>query len=263
MSVVAFACAQNPAAPRPPRAQSTVGSQGPMPVHEAFYPVAIESGGTLFVQNCAFCHGKDASGGESGPDLTRSKLVSSDVNGEKIGAVVRNGRVEKGMPRFNLPDTDIMSLVAFVHSQPDKAMSQTGVRKGVEDSDLQTGDVEAGKTYFNGAGTCSTCHSPTSDLAGVATRFQGLKLEEEMLYPRDAKSKVTVTTRAGKVLTGSLAYLDEFTVALVDANGVYHSWPEIDVKYKVDAPAKAHAALFSKYTDADIHNLMAYLQTLR
>jgi cytochrome c oxidase cbb3-type subunit 3 len=262
LAVVAVGYTQSPARPssQPVR---TVGTQGPLPVHEAFGPAAIENGQSLFQQNCAFCHGKDAGGGESGPDLTRSKLVSSDTKGENIGPVVKNGRIEKGMPRFNLPDSDIISLVAFVHSQQDKAMSQTGVRKGVDVSDLQTGNVDAGKAYFNGPGTCSTCHSPTGDLAGVATRYQGLKLEQQMLYPRDAKSKVTVTTGDGKTLTGPLAYIDEFTVALVDADGVYHSWPTIAVKYKVDAPAKAHVELFSKYTDADIHNLMAYIQTLK
>jgi cytochrome c oxidase cbb3-type subunit 3 len=256
---LAFAQSPSPAA----RPQSTIGSQGALPVHESYTPAVIESGGSLFQQNCAFCHGKDAGGGESGPDLTRSKFVSSDVKGENIGEIIRNGRTDKGMPRFGLSEAEVTSLVAFVHSQQDKAMSQTGTRKGVDVSDLQTGNVEAGKQYFNGAGTCATCHSPAGDLAGIASRYQGLKLEQQMLYPRDAKSKVTVTPASGKTLTGKLAYLDEFTVALIDSSGTYRSWPTVDVKYKVDAPAKAHVELFDKYTDADIHNLMAYLQTLR
>jgi cytochrome c oxidase cbb3-type subunit III len=262
LAIATFTYAQNPAAAGA-RPRSSVGSQGPLPVHEPYAPAVIESGGSLFQQNCAFCHGKDAGGGESGPDLTRSKLVSSDVKGEAIGNVIKNGRMEKGMPQFNLPDAEVTSLVAFIHSQQDKAMSQTGTRKGVDEADLQTGNAEAGKQYFNGAGTCATCHSATGDLAGIASRYQGLKLEEQMLYPKDAKSKVTVTTSSGKVLTGQMAYLDEFTVALVDSTGQYHSWPVINVKYKVDAPAKAHVDLLSKYTDTDIHNLMAYIQTLR
>jgi cytochrome c oxidase cbb3-type subunit 3 len=262
LAIATFSYAQNPAAGAS-RSRGAVGSQGPLPVHELYAPAVIESGGSFFQQNCAFCHGKDAGGGESGPDLTRSKLVSSDVKGEAIGNVIKNGRVEKGMPRFNLADAEVTSLVAFIHSQQDKAMSQTGTRKGVDEADLQTGNVEAGKQYFNGTGTCATCHSATGDLAGVASRYQGLKLEEEMLYPKDATSKVTVTTPSGKVMAGQMAYLDEFTVALIDSTGQYRSWPVVNVKYKVDAPAKAHVDLFSKYTDADIHNLMAYLQTLR
>ncbi len=83
-----------------------------------------------------------------------------------------------------------------------------------------------------------------------------------MLYPRNAKSEVTVTSASGEKLSGTLAYLDEFTVALRDANGIYHSWPASRVHYTVHAPVEAHVELFSKYTDDDIHNLMAYLQTL-
>lgn len=240
-----------------------VGSQGPLPVHKAYTAQQIDSGGSLFQQNCAFCHGRDAGGGESGPDLTRSKLVSSDKDGENIGPVIRNGRLDRGMPKFNLGDAEVTSLIAFIHSQQDKAMSQTGNRKGVDTSDLQTGNVEAGKKYFNGAGTCSKCHSPVGDLAGVATRYEGLKLEQQMLYPRNAKAKVTVTPRHGKAMTGTLAFQDEFTIALTDSEGIYHSWHTTDVTYKVDAPFKAHVELFDKYTDDDIHNLMAYIQTLR
>ena len=259
----AFAYSQRPAG-APVRPQPSVGSQGPMPVHEVFSQAAISSGGSLFQQNCAFCHGRDAGGGESGPDLTRSKLVATDKNGENISVIVKNGRIEKGMPRFkNLAEADMNSIVAFIHSQQDKAMSQTGTRKGVDVSDLQTGNAEDGKTYFNGAGGCAKCHSATGDLAGLATRYEGLKLEQQMLYPRGAKSKVSVTFGPGKTMEGTLAFQDEFTVALIDSDGIYHSWNVSDVKFKVDSPVKAHVELFDKYTDADIHNLMAYLQTLR
>ena len=80
-----------------------------------------------------------------------------------------------------------------------------------------------------------------------------------MLYPRRAKSKVMVTLPSGQVIDGTLAYLDEFTVGLTDDSGVYRSWRTRDVRYKVDSPVDAHVELFSKYTDADIHNLAAYL----
>jgi cytochrome c oxidase cbb3-type subunit 3 len=226
-------------------------------------PAVIAAGGSLFQQNCAFCHGRDAGGGETGPDLTRSKLVTADVGGDKIGDVVLHGRPDKGMPAFSFSSEQVAGLAAFIHAQQNKAMAQSGKRKGVDVSDLQTGNVEAGKAYFNGAGGCATCHSPTGDLAGIASRFEGLQLEERMLYPRDVKSKVTVTLPSGEKVAGTLAYLDEFTVGLRDEAGTYRSWRVSDVKYAVDSPVEAHVALFSKYTDDDIHNLMAYLQTLR
>jgi cytochrome c oxidase cbb3-type subunit 3 len=241
----------------------SVGSQGPIPEHAKFTPAQVESGSTLFLQNCAFCHGKDAGGGESGPDLTRSKLVTSDKAGEGIGDVLRNGRVEKGMPRFNLAEADMLSVVAYIHHQQDGALSQTGNRKGVDESDLKTGNAAAGKAYFEGQGGCVKCHSAMGNLAGVATRFTGLALEQQMLYPRNAKATITVKTRSGESLSGPLAYQDEFTVGLTDSTGSYRSWPVGAITYKVEKPADAHVVAMSKYTDDDIHNVLAYIQTLK
>ncbi|MDQ2844448.1 MAG: cytochrome c [Acidobacteriota bacterium] len=237
--------------------------QNAKPAAQSFPPAQVETGQALFLQNCAFCHGRDAGGGETGPDLTRSKLVAEDIKGNKIGPVVQNGRPDKGMPRFALSDPDIASLVAFIHTQKSQAESQVGGRRGVDPEDLQTGNAEAGKQYFNSAGQCSSCHSPTGDLAGVAKRYQGLKLEERMLYPHDAPADVTVTLASGESVTGRLAYRDEFTIGLRDSAGRYRSWPTDQVKYTVNAPAEAHVELLGKYTDGDIHNLMAYLQTLQ
>jgi cytochrome c oxidase cbb3-type subunit III len=227
-------------------------------------PAAEPSNGqSLFLQNCAFCHGRDAGGGEDGPDLTRSKLVGQDVGGDKIGPVVLNGRQEKGMPRFKLGDQEVKDLVAFVHAQKKLAESQKGGRRGVEVADLQTGNVEAGKKYFDGAGKCASCHSPTGDLAGLASRFEGLKLEQRLLYPHGAVANAVVTLQRGEKISGKLAYQDEFTIGVRDTNGWYHSWPVNAVTFTIDASANAHVDLLGKYTDDDIHNLMAYLQTLR
>src|SRR5215475_1503700 len=112
------------------------------------------------------------------------------------------------MPAFNFSNEEIHSLVVFIHRQA--TSSKPGRRRGVDVSDLQTGNVEAGKKYFNGAGGCAKCHSVTGDLAGVASRFEGLQLEQQMLYPKNAKSQVTVTLAMGQTMTGLLAYHDEF-----------------------------------------------------
>jgi cytochrome c oxidase cbb3-type subunit 3 len=248
-----------------PKAQAAAGVKQDVPAAPKLYPPdLVRKGGALFRQDCSFCHGRDAGGGETGPDLTRSELVTHDVGGDKIGQVVRNGRPDKGMPRFDRSDEQIASLAAFIHTQQNRAQARgVGGRKGVDAADLQTGNAEAGKKYFEGAGGCASCHSPSGDLAGIASRLKGLMLEEQMLYPEHAKSKVAVTLASGQTITGTLAYLDEFTVGLVDSAGWYRSWGTSDVKFKIDAPANAHVELFPKYTDDDIHNLMAYLQTLR
>jgi cytochrome c oxidase cbb3-type subunit 3 len=233
------------------------------------YPQAqIDAGQAVFLQNCAFCHGRDAGGGETGPDLTRSTVVAEDVRGDKIGPVVHGGRVDKGMPQFNLADQDLAAVVAFIHDQKTKADSAEGGRQHVTAEDLTTGNAESGKEFFNGAGKCATCHSPTGDLAGVATKYQGLTLLQKMLYPGGgrgaaATAKVTVTVAPGQTVSGMLAYQDEFTIALRDAVGKYHSWPTDRVKFNVDDPMQAHADMLGKYTDEEMHNVLAYLQTLK
>lgn len=243
--------------------RSTVGSQGPIPEHAKFSTEQVEAGSTLFLQNCGFCHGKEAEGGESGPDLTRSKLVSSDKNGEEIGNVIRTGRPNKGMPPFSLGDAQIVNLVAFIHAKQDIAMSQSGNRRGVEESDLHTGDSTAGKRYFEGPGGCTKCHSATGDLAGIATKLSGLRLEMQMLYPRDAKQKISVKTPDGQTLSGTVEYQDEFTIGMRDSAGAYHSWPTKAISFKIDNPLQAHVDALGKYTDDDIHNVLAYIQTLK
>ena len=222
-----------------------------------------KAGATLFQQNCAFCHGRDAMGGETGPDLTQSKLVRKDRTGDEIAKVIHEGRPDNKMPPFNFSEQETRGIIAFIREREGEAVAHPGGRRGVSVEDLQTGNVAAGKRYFEGAGGCVKCHSATGDLAGLASRHEGLELEERMLYPPNVKNHVTVTLPTGKTISGVLAYRDEFTVALTDSNGVHRSWPTSRVRFKIDAPVEAHVELFPKYTDDDIHNLMAYLQTLR
>jgi mono/diheme cytochrome c family protein len=245
--------------PAPPPAKSNGNGMATAPAaHMASGP-----GASIYQQNCSFCHGKDAGGGDSGPDLTRSRLVAEDKDGDKISVVVRNGRPDNKMPKFTFTDVEMTDLVAFIHAEVKAAVAHPGGRRGVDVADLQTGNVDAGKRYFNGAGGCASCHNPTGDLSGIATRYQGLELEERMLYPRNAKDTLTVTLPSGEKVSGRLEYQDEFTVGLRDANGTYRSWPVKSIKYTIDSPVTAHVDLFPKYTDDDIHNLMAYIQTLK
>ncbi|HKW65173.1 MAG TPA: c-type cytochrome [Candidatus Acidoferrum sp.] len=230
----------------------------------------MQNGQSLFATQCAFCHGRDAAGGETGPDLTSSELVEKDVNGNEIGPVVRSGRIDKGMPPFNLSDADLAAIVAFIHDQKTKMDSHAGRRRSVQAEDLQTGNAEEGKQYFNGAGGCAKCHSASGDLAGVASRFRGLALFERMLYPwgrragpSSSSATVTVTLLSGETVSGKLAYRDEFVIGLVDSSGWYRSWFKSNVKFKVDNPLESHGKQLGKYTEETMHNVLAYLQTLR
>ena len=255
-----------PAAPQG-RGQASPASQRPpqTATPQQYAADQVEAGRTRFGAQCGFCHGRDAGGGEGGPDLTRSELVAADVRGDRIMPVVRTGR--GNMPPFNLPDPDLMAMVAFIHDQKTQADSAVGGRRSVDLADLQTGNAASGTKYF--ATNCARCHSATGDLAGLATRRQGLQLLQRMLYPggpaRDPKRapQATVTLPAGQTVAGRLAYRDEFTIALIDASGWYRSWPTSQVRFTVDDPLQAHVEQLGKYTDADMHDVLAYLQTLR
>jgi cytochrome c oxidase cbb3-type subunit 3 len=226
-------------------------------------PEQVQAGQRVFAARCGFCHGRDAMGGETGPNLTRSTLVQDDATGARIEALLREGRPDKGMPAFRLTDADVAAVIAFIRDQTSKA-SLPGARRSVEPADLQSGDAERGRRYFNGPGRCATCHSPGGDFAGIARRLQGLELLQRMLYPaKSTAAIVTVTTRAGETVRGALAYRDEFTIALTDASGAYRSWPTHDVTFAVDNPLDAHVEQLGKYTDDDMHDVLAYLQTLR
>jgi cytochrome c oxidase cbb3-type subunit 3 len=141
----------------------------------------------------------------------------------------------------------------------------------VDVEDLQTGNAEAGRRYFNGAGGCAKCHSITGEFAKVGSRYEGLALLQRLLYPGSgrgagpapAKPIATVTTSAGQVIKGSVAYHDEFTISLTDANGWTRSWPVKQVRITIDNPLHAHVEQLGKYTDEDMHNVFAYLQTLK
>jgi cytochrome c oxidase cbb3-type subunit 3 len=171
------------------------------------------------------------------------------------------------MPAFALGANDLSAIVTFIHDLKKKADANPGRRRGVVLADLQTGNADAGRTYFDGAGGCARCHKPDGDLARVATRLQPLALLQRMLYPSRGQkpnpATVTVTTRAGDTITGRLAHRDEFTIALTDASGWYRSWPASAVKFTVTDPLEAHREQLEKYTDADMHDVLAYLQTLR
>jgi cytochrome c oxidase cbb3-type subunit 3 len=260
---------QQPASPQQPRSAS---QRPPATVTPQSYPAEqVDAGRPIFSSRCGFCHGRDAAGGETGPDLTRSTLVAEDVRGDKLAPVIRSGRSDKGMPGFNLSASDMDAVVAFIHEQKSRAESQEGGRRSVDPSDLESGDAERGRQYFNGAGGCSRCHSPTGDLAGVATRFEGLALLQRMLYPSGGRGSepprspatATVTTRTGETVIGRLAFRDEFTIVIVDQSGWPRSWPLNQVKATIDNPLDAHTAQLAKYTDDQMHDILAYLQTLR
>jgi mono/diheme cytochrome c family protein len=227
----------------------------------------LDSGKKIYTANCAFCHGGNAKGGESGPDLLRSVIVLHDENGEGVGAFIHVGRPDKGMPKFNLPEDQVRDLAAFLHDR----VRQAAERSGYQILNIVVGDPKAGEAYFNGAGGCTSCHSVDKDLAHIGSKYSPVELQQKIIMPRDFRSHgggitVKVTEPDGKVLDGRLIHIDDFSVTLEQPNGDRKTMDrESDEVPKVELhdPLKGHTELLSRYTDADIHNLTAYLLTLK
>lgn len=286
-SVAIVACvssltAQNPApaqAPTPPRAapapQTVRRERAPdYPEHPPAPPEQVAHGQTLFRSNCSFCHGSDARGGEKGPNLVRDQVVLRDQNGELITPVVQSGIPAAGMPKFALAAGDISDIAAWLHSQPlsDRGMPST--------LDILVGDARAGEAYFNGAGRCTQCHSTTGDLAGIGGKYEpkqiqnmivsgggfGMRRRSPGAAPAKAKPiTVTVTFPSGQRVQGELDHISAFVVALRDSTGTYRSFARHDSvpTVVVTIPFQWHIDMLPQWRDADIHDLTAYLVTVK
>ncbi len=236
-------------------------------------PQAAERGRAIFVSGCSRCHGPLARGGPNGPDLVRSVVVLHDRYGDTIGPYLNHTHpAAGGAPLASLTEAQTRDLSHFLHQQVEDTLRSGPYTKVLN---VLTGDAQAGKAYFNGVGGCNTCHSATGDLAGIASKYDAPTLQQRLLFPRTAAFgrhsatntkpvTVTVTSDNRQSLSGQLVYLDDFNVALRDAAGNYHSWMRTpQLKIDLADPYAAHQELLDKITDADIHNLTAYLETLK
>jgi cytochrome c oxidase cbb3-type subunit 3 len=236
-------------------------------------PAAVERGKSLYGAQCAFCHGQDARGGsEGGPSLIRSEIVLKDQNGELIGQVTSEGRT--GMPKFNLTSAQLSDIAAFIHSFRVSGYDTARNRP----VNIVVGDAHAGEAYFKAK--CAGCHSVSGDLKGFGAKFTDPRmLQQTWLIPGGGgrfgggqpspvnvpPTTATITTASGQKVEGRLTRIDDFIVTITDADGMQHTFRRDGDKPKVEIhdPLAPHRELLKVYTDKDIHDLTAYLVTLK
>lgn len=289
--------AQNPAGPpAAPLPQGAAGGRGggrqgqgfPSGQRKAADPVVVERGKTLYGVNCRLCHGPDLRGGDmGGVNLMRSQLVLSDQEGELIVPVVKNGRSTPGMapmPPLPLPEDDVKAIAAYIHSVAATKVGQGGpptAESETKELNIVVGGAEPGKRFFEV--NCSKCHSATGDLAGVATRYGSpTALQTAWVAggggggrggrggpPAEARTPkpvtATITTADGQTVEGRLELIDDFMVSVQQADGTVRTFTRHGATPKVDIhdPLEGHKKLLVKYTDKDIHDVTAYLVTLK
>jgi mono/diheme cytochrome c family protein len=278
-SVIAFLVAaatftlqaqQPPAGGRGGRGAAPAGRPEAYPSRPPGDPAAIERGKALYGVNCQFCHGADTRGGDGGPSLLRSSSVLDDQNGELIGPVVRTGRT--GMPKFTLTDAQIADVATFVHTFKAAGYDESRFKP----PSIIVGDAKAGEAYF--ASKCASCHSVSGDLRGVAAKITDPRLLQQTWLmpgtgggrggPSPVKVKpttVTVTLPSGEKIDGTLDRVDDFMVALTMADGTRRSFrTDGDTpKVEIHDPLQPHRELWRTYKDTDIHNVTAFMVTLK
>jgi cytochrome c oxidase cbb3-type subunit 3 len=283
LCVAGVSVAQPPTPPKPaPAKPAPAKPRVTAPAREEATPqrrqpadaAAIARGQRAFGQGCAFCHGADARGGaQGGSDLLQSAIVLEDEAGKGLGAFLKVGRPEKNMPRFDMPRPQVADIAAFLRSRVADATAS-----GRWKVSILVGDAMRGAAYFNGPGGCTACHSVTGDLKGVGARYDPVMLQGRMVVPRgrggypgpaeqanDKPLRATVTPSSGEPVSGDVVYLSDFFVTVKDPAGRRHTFARRGDVPKVDLvdPLHAHLALLRKLTDADMHDLTAYLASLK
>jgi cytochrome c oxidase cbb3-type subunit III len=229
-------------------------------------PVVVERGGRLYSTNCAFCHGSDARGGEGGTNLLRSEIVLNDKSGELIGDILRNGL--SAMPKFELNADQVSDIAAFIHSFRVGGYDVSRLRPDT----IVVGDPKAGEAYFKAK--CASCHDVSGDLKGFAARINDARvMQQTWLMPgargtRPSKPPVTmvvVSLASGQQLEGQLVRIDDFIVTLLAADAREYTIRREGQTPKVEVrdPLRQHKDLLRIYTDKDIHNLTAYLESVK
>lgn len=240
----------------------------PQPAEEKIDLAAVERGNQVYRPSCGFCHGLDARGA-AGPDLARSLVVLNDAGGKELGAFLKGGRPDAGMPAFPALTTEQSAdLAAFLHAK----FAESRARRPMDVNAIVVGNAVDGAAFFNGEGKCRTCHNPDSDFKGIGAKYDPFVLQGRIINPRGGRggapikpSTVKVTLPSGETVTGRLIAVDDFSVALVDASGVRRTFTRDNEvpKVEISDPYQAHLDNFLKMTDKHMHDLTAYLVTLK
>ncbi len=281
------AAAQAPPAGNPPSA----GAQSPPPRRFGGLvpgqqrppedPARIARGKTLYGVTCAGCHGVDLRGGDmGGPNLLRSQVALSDREGELIVPIIQGARQNSGMPAIPMSPEDAQTVAAYVRSVVATIGNQGRPPSiGKAAPSILVGDATAGQAYF--AAKCAGCHSATGDLQGIATRISDPKALQNTWVGGGARGRfgppppsapdsrrtvtATLTLPSGETVEGRLLRIDDFFVTVGLADGTSRTFRREGDNPKVDVhdPMKAHSDLLAVYTDKDIHDVTAYLVTLK
>ena len=238
-------------------------------------PAEVKRGKTLFEINCRGCHGSDLRGGDmGGPNLLRSPAALTDQHGEMITPIIHGSRQKMGMPAIDINDADAQAVAAYVRTVIGGIQGQgKPPAEGHVDPSILVGNASEGKAYFDTK--CSGCHSASGDMKAFVGRVKDQKRMQstwveggrnggEFSAKRTPTAEVTLPS--GEKIEGLVAQVDEFLITLKLADGTVRSIVRVSAvnpAMAIHDPLQRHREMLSEYTDKDIHDVTAYLETLR
>jgi cytochrome c oxidase cbb3-type subunit 3 len=283
--------AQQAAAPQQPAgAQPPAAARPPVPRSPVVDAAAQERGRALWASHCIDCHGAQARGSDTGPNIIRTKTANFDRSAPQAGSVLgpflKAGHpTQSRKPSASFTDDEVVALANFLRARINDTMRGSPV---FTVGDILVGDRKAGEAYFNGAGGCAACHTGERSLAGVATRIPAaVDLQQRMLFPNTGRGRagrgrpgppaaggaaapdrnavtVTIATPGRPTLSGALVEESDFHVTLRQADGIVRTVRRTPAtKVTRSNPLQAHVDLLDRITDAQIHDVVAYLETLK
>jgi cytochrome c oxidase cbb3-type subunit III len=224
---------------------------------------AVVRGAPLFQQNCGFCHGPQARGAE-GPSLITSDVVLGDDHGEHLAPFLKSGRPEKGMPAFaGVPDDQLKDIAEFLHLQVEEVAN----RGAYHVLNILVGDAAKGQAYV--AANCVSCHR-VGAFAHFASKYRSPdQLQRGWVWPgRPADNSLAITatvkTANGASISGRVTQASDFRITLVDSDGRTHVIERgTGVEVQMTDPLAPHQAMIMTLKNEDMHNVTAYLETLK
>jgi cytochrome c oxidase cbb3-type subunit III len=246
-------------------------------------PAQVERGKAVYGISCTGCHGADLRGGDmGGPNLLRSQVAIVDKEGEMIIPIINGSRQANGMPAIPMSPEDAKATAAYVRSIM-ATIGRQGMPPGVgkEAPSILVGDAKVGQAAFDSK--CAKCHSTTGDLKGLATRISDPKMLQNTWVSgggggrrgrgappapgaADARAvTASIKLASGETVEGRLVRIDDFLVTVRQADDTLRTFTRNgDVpKVEVRDPMKGHRDLLGTYTDKEMHDITAYLVTLK
>jgi cytochrome c oxidase cbb3-type subunit 3 len=260
----------------PAPGQSGAGALGAGPIDwPAVDAESATRGRPVYAAQCINCHGTQARGTDNGPNLVRSEVVLSDRFGSMLGPFLAKGHpLQSGAASSSLTDAQVKDLMNFLRQRINDGLRGSPIFVA---GNVLTGDVKAGEAFFSGPGQCTQCHSTTGNLAGIGMRLDPVNLQQRVIFPmvgRGSRGRgagapapvttVSVTPGTGAAMSGTLVFMDDFVVTLRDANNVMRTVRRTpDVKVVKTNPFQFHIDLLDRITDKQMHDVVAYLETLK